>query len=147
MTDPEYPPLHALLREMDLTPGVFRDRLRAAGHEMDARTLRRYLAPIGAPSSRGAPEWLLVFAREMAGRSEAAEWIVGTDEIGRRVVVHAVAPRFAAVMQGRSTVAAIDWWDDDVSNGVNWEEAARRASERFYHRSYKAARHPFPISD
>jgi len=133
----EYGPLHGLLQQMKLTTGDFHKRLVELGHPVPTRTLRHYLAPVSAPSYRQPPDWLMSLAREMAGKTTGSEWIVGTDDLERRIVIHATPPRFAAVMKGRDTVAFMDWWDKAEKNGIDWSDAARRASERFYHRSYK----------
>lgn len=128
--------LSQIMDELSLGPTEFRRRLELERDvKIEARTLRRYLAPPGASSHRETPDWLLDAAREMVGRPTGAEWCVGFDDRGRRIVVHLAAPRFAVTMSGRDVVAAVDWWDGQPRQKAEWEDAARRASIRFYHRA------------
>lgn len=138
MSEVEFSPLHELLQQAGLSASEFRARLANAGHLIDARTLRRYLAPVGAASYRAPPPWLLAAARELINKDSGGEWIVGDDELGRRTVVHAVPPRFLAIMRARGIVGSVDWWEDPGEDRTAWSDAARRASERAYASSHRA---------
>lgn len=134
--DDERPPLAILLHQLGLGASDFHAILEARGVHIAPRALRRYLAPLSASSSRTAPEDIMVVARELSGLGAVGEWIVGSDEASRRVLIHAWPPRFCAVLQHQRTIGDIEWWDPAVEE-ERWREEARLAAERLYHRSWR----------